>query len=138
MTSSLNTISIPFASSPFLSFWSLFKYKIPCSFQVLFQNFLNLRLREVNAMRVLAVLVMAISLLIFGSIGRSDAVPKTTFLSPADGSNKKKSSSNMSSSSSSLEAVNTLFSNSSKNKNKNITLDEMRVVPTGPNPLHNR
>ncbi|XP_011017739.1 PREDICTED: CLAVATA3/ESR (CLE)-related protein 19 [Populus euphratica] len=87
-------------------------------------------------MRVLAVLVMALSLLIFGSIGRSDAVPKTTFLSPVDGSNKKKSSSNMSSSSSSLEAVNTLFSNSSKIKN--ITLDEMRVVPTGPNPLHNR
>ncbi|KAH8481570.1 hypothetical protein H0E87_029156 [Populus deltoides] len=109
-----------------------------CKSKVLFQNFLNLRLREVNAMRVLAVLVMALSLLIFGSIGRSDAVPKTTFLSPADGSNKKKSSSNMSSSSSSLEAVNTLFSNSSKNKNKNITLDEMRVVPTGPNPLHNR
>ncbi|KAJ6863595.1 CLAVATA3/ESR (CLE)-related protein 19 [Populus alba x Populus x berolinensis] len=71
---------------------------------------------------------MALSLLIFGSIGRSDAVPKTTFLSPVDGSNKKKSSSNMSPSSSSLEAVNTLFSNSSKNKN--ITLDEMRVVPT--------
>ncbi|KAJ6857590.1 CLAVATA3/ESR (CLE)-related protein 19 [Populus alba x Populus x berolinensis] len=90
-------------------------------------------------MRVLAVLVMALSLLIFGSIGRSDAVPKTTFLYPVDGSNKKKSSSNMSPSSppsSSLEAVNTLFSNSSKNKN--ITLDEMRVVPTGPNPLHNR
>ncbi|KAJ6863596.1 hypothetical protein NC652_040209 [Populus alba x Populus x berolinensis] len=92
--------------------------------------------RSVDAMRVLAVLVMALSLLIFGSIGRSDAVPKTTFLSPVDGSNKKKSSSNMSPSSSSLEAVNTLFSNSSKNKN--ITLDEMRVVPTGPNPLHNR
>jgi hypothetical protein len=39
-------------------------------------------------------------------------------------------------SSSSLEAVNKSISNSIKNKN--LTLDEMRVVPTGPNPLHNK
>ncbi|KAJ6673185.1 CLAVATA3/ESR (CLE)-RELATED PROTEIN 22 [Salix viminalis] len=89
-----------------------------------------------GAMRLLAVLVMALCLVIFGCIG-SDAVPKAAFLSPVNGSNKKKSSPNLSSSSSSLEAVSTVFSNSGA-KNKSITLDEMRVVPTGPNPLHNR
>ncbi|KAJ6372753.1 hypothetical protein OIU76_027137 [Salix suchowensis] len=88
-------------------------------------------------MRLLAVLVMALCLVIFGCIG-SDAVPKAAFLSPVNGSNKKKSSPNSSSSSSSLEVVSTVFSNSGKNKNKSITLDEMRVVPTGSNPLHNR
>ncbi|CAK7345576.1 unnamed protein product [Dovyalis caffra] len=89
-----------------------------------------------SAMRLLPVLIVALCLLIFASIG-SDAVRKTAFLFPIDEANKKKSSSNVSSSSSSsLEVVNNLFSKSSKNKN--ISLDEMRVVPTGPNPLHNR
>ncbi|KAJ6699762.1 CLAVATA3/ESR (CLE)-RELATED PROTEIN 22 [Salix purpurea] len=85
-------------------------------------------------MRLLVVLVMALSLLIFASFG-SDAVPKSGFLWPTDDANKKKTSSHVSSSSP-LEAVNKLFSNSIKNKN--FTVDEMRVVPTGPNPLHNK
>ena len=84
-------------------------------------------------MRLLAVLVMALCLLIFASIG-SDAVPKSAFLSPTDDANKKKTSSHVSSSSP-LEAVNKF---SSSIKNKNFTMDEMRVVPTGPNPLHNK
>ncbi|KAJ6912980.1 hypothetical protein NC651_015451 [Populus alba x Populus x berolinensis] len=76
---------------------------------------------------------MASCLVIFASTG-SDAVPKSAFLFPIDDANKKKTSSHVSSSS--LEAVNKLISNSIKNKN--LTLDEMRVVPTGPNPLHNK
>ena len=84
-------------------------------------------------MRLLVVLVMASCLVIFASTG-SDAVPKSAFLFPIDDANKKKTSSHVSSSS--LEAVNKLISNSIKNKN--LTLDEMRVVPTGPNPLHNK
>ncbi|KAJ6912118.1 hypothetical protein NC651_014708 [Populus alba x Populus x berolinensis] len=61
-------------------------------------------------------------------------VPKSAFLFPIDDAHKKKTSSHVSSSS--LEAVNKLISNSIKNKN--LTLDEMRVVPTGPYPLHNK
>ncbi|KAJ6922155.1 hypothetical protein NC652_015953 [Populus alba x Populus x berolinensis] len=78
-------------------------------------------------MRLLVVLVMASCLVIFASTG-SDAVPKSAFLFPIEDANKKKTSS--------IEAVNKLISNSIKNKN--LTLDEMRVVPTGPNPLHNK
>ncbi|KAI5584147.1 hypothetical protein POPTR_006G071401v4 [Populus trichocarpa] len=84
-------------------------------------------------MRLLVVLVMASCLMIFASTG-SDAVPKSAFLFPIDDANNRKTSSHVSSSS--LEAVNKSISNSIKNKN--LTLDEMRVVPTGPNPLHNK
>ncbi|KAB5514703.1 hypothetical protein DKX38_028609 [Salix brachista] len=116
----------PFLLPP-LSFWPLFKYKSLVLFRFCSKIFFEVDI-SAGAMRLLAVLVLALCLVIFGCMG-SDAVPKAAFLSPVNGSNKKKSSPNLSSSSS-LEAVSTVFSNSGKNKNRNITLDEMRVVPT--------
>ena len=84
-----------------------------------------------GAMRLAALVVMALYfLLMFASI-RSDAAPKKTFLFPKDGNKKENKSSNVP-----IEEVYRYFSN--KEKNTNNTLDEKRMVPTGPNPLHNR
>ncbi|EEF46634.1 conserved hypothetical protein, partial [Ricinus communis] len=84
-----------------------------------------------GAMRLPILAIVLYCVLIFASI-RSDAVPKKAFFFSNDGNKRKNTSSNEP-----IEAVNGYFCNKGT-KNSNKTSDEKRVVPTGPNPLHNR
>ncbi|KAL5769134.1 hypothetical protein ACOSP7_015691 [Xanthoceras sorbifolium] len=77
----------------------------------------------------LGVFIFVVFLLILASCG-SDAVARKTFLtSPFDDAKNKTAKA-------SLHALNNYFFSSSQEKHN--TMEEKRVVPTGPNPLHNK
>lgn len=84
-------------------------------------------------MRLLGVVIFVVFLLIHASFG-SDAVPaasrKTIPSSTFHDAKKNKPSRE-----SSLDAFNNYFSNSQEQHN---SMEEKRVIPTGPNPLHNK
>ncbi|GLU10528.1 hypothetical protein SLE2022_273220 [Rubroshorea leprosula] len=81
----------------------------------------------------LAIILFVVCVLIFSSVrirSLDHAVARKTLLSRFCCHNDKRGSSKQTAM---AEAMTTFFSSK-----KNQTLDEKRLVPTGPNPLHNR